>query len=565
MASRTWLALLEANVPGSSAERRIAAVALTELLVELASAPLVAERDVKSRSKLPPLGVVKEMESALQSEQRPELAATAVLGAVNENARRFGVRAGQTIAEACALVAHLVVREVRQRDVQAALGRVAELALAFGATVAFEAPDTVWVDITGAAHLWGGEASLAAELSSRVRALGHVARVAVASGPRLAQAFAHWAPPGAGPERAVVVSGRRTRELVAQLPLRALPIDEERAAWFVRLGVLTVGDLAAIPRAAAAARLGDDASRVLDLCEGRDTEPLVAYVPPGVPVEETSWDEPVNGTEPLLFVLRGLAARLSARLAGRGEAAQKLALVVQLDRAVAELEGVPSERTLLFDLASPLWREEEIRRVVGSRLERTKLGAPSLALRLEAPAVIRAIGRQLDLSRVSRGVTTEKGALSLSVVLAELAADIGKDKVGVLSLADAHRPETQSVLAPALDDAPVAPRPPRRTQPKKSLHKARPRSLGGAPTRLLPRPVRIESALHPGATLRIDHRLYTIASMRFERRLDGVEWWAAPVSRDYLRLWLESAEGGFEALVYVDKRSGARWLQGAFD
>ena len=536
---------------GSSAERRVAAVVLPELLVELASGPIF-----ERAAKAPPLGVV------MRTETGDELAATAVLDAVNAAARRFGVRAGQTIAEACALVAHLVVREVKESDVQAALARIAEVALSFGATVAFEAPDTVWVDITGAAHLWGGEAALAAELSSRVRGLGHTARVAVASGPRLSRAFARWGPPGAGPERTILVPERRTRELLSELPLRALPIDAERAAWLVRLGVLTVGDLAKLPRRAAATRLGDGASRILDLCEGKDTEPLVAYVPPSTIAEETSWEEPVNGTEPLLFVLRGLAARLSARLAGRGEAAQKLALVVRLDRAVAELEGVPAEHTLVFDLASPLWREEEIRRVVGSRLERTRLGAPSLALRLEAPAVIRALGRQLDLSRVSGGVTTEKGAASLPVVLAEIAADIGKNQLGVLALADAHRPEAQSLLAPALGEGP---RGAKKAQPKKGVKKAELRLPTLSPTRLLPHPVRIESALRVGATLRIGHRLYTIEKLGFERRLDGVEWWAAPVSRDYLRLWLAGTDGGFEALVYVDKRSGARWLQGTFD
>jgi protein ImuB len=542
----------------SSAERRIAAVVLPELLVELASARLATGSGPAQRSKLAPLGVVMTAGSAAGQ----ELAATAVLGAVNAAARRFGVRPSQTIAEACVLVANLVVREVSQPEVSATLGRVAEVALGFGATVAFEPPDTVWVDISGAAHLWGSEAALAAELSSRVRALGHAARVAIASGPRLAQAFARWAPPGSGPERAIVVSPERTRARFCELPLRALPLDEERLGWLVRLGVITVGDLAALPRAAAAARLGDDASRVLDLCQGRDREPLVAFVPPSVPVEETAWDEPVSGIEPLLFVLRGLTARLSGRLAGRGEAAQKLALVIRFDAAVARLEGMPCERTLLFDLASPLWREEEIRRVIVARLERTKLGAPSVALRLEAPAVIRALGRQLDLSRVSGGVTGQKGAESLPVVLAELGADIGRENLGVLRLVDDHRPEAQSALAPALESAAAGrPRPPKKTRPEQGLKKTQ----LCMPTRLLAEPLQLDAALRPGATLRIDHRLYTIERVRFDRRLDGVGWWQAPVARDYLRLWLQGSEGGFEALVHVDRASGARFLSGIAD
>jgi protein ImuB len=546
---------------GSSAERRIAAVVLPELLVELASARLAVGPGGARRPKLVPLGVVMTQGASAGE----EIAATAVLGAVNAAARRFGVRPSQTIAEACALVANLIVREVCEPEVSATLGRVAEVALGFGATVSFEAPDTIWVDISGAVHLWGSEAALAAELSSRVRALGHAARVAISSGPRLAQAFARWSPPGPGPERAIVVAPERTRALFSELPLRALPIDQERLGWLVRLGLITAGDLAALPRAATAARLGNDASRVLDLCEGRDREPLVAYVPPSIPVEETSWDEPASGIEPLLFVLRGLTARLSGRLAGRGEAAQKLALGIRFDPAFARLEAICPERTLVFDLATPLWREEEIRRVVVARLERTKLGAPTVALRLEAPAVIRALGQQLDLSRVSAGITGEKGLESLPVVLAELGADIGKENVGVLGLVDDHRPEAQSALVPALDPPPAA-------RPRTRAKQARLRKTGApsawpgrAPTRWLAQPLRIGAALRPGATLRIDHRLYTIERVRFDRRLDGVGWWQAPVARDYLRLWLQGSEGGLEALVHVDRASGARFLSGIDD
>jgi hypothetical protein len=88
----------------------------------------------------------------------------------------------------------------------------------------------------------------------------------------------------------------------------------------------------------------------------------------------------------------------------------------------------------------------------------------------------------------------------------------------------------------------------------------------GAPTRFLPKPIAIDAALRIGATLRIDHRLYTIDRVRFVERLEAVEWWtAAPVARDYLRLWLSGREGGLEALVYVDRDSGKRFLHALCD
>jgi protein ImuB len=495
---------------------------------------------------------------------RPAPPAGAVLSAVNDAGKRFGIRAGQTVAEAYAIVAHLVIREISRGDVAARLGEIAEVAMGFGPTVAFEAPDTVWVDVTGAQHLAGGEEALALELGARVRALGHIVRVAVSNGPLLAQAFARWG--RTNREGSIVVPSHESALRIGGLPVRALPVAAELAAWLVRLGVHTVADLARLPRSATASRLGDDAARVLDLVEGRDASPLVAYVPPSMPKETTSWDAPVDGVQALLFVLRGLVSRLGARLEGRGEAVQALCLVLEHDKSVARLEGVPEKTKLHFDLASPLWRAEELFRVISSRLNRARLGAPTLAMSLEANAVTRALARQLSLSRYAAGLggSSAKGPETLPVVLAELAADLGKDKVGILKLEGSHKPEAKSRLVPVSPE--VLSRGLVKARTKTSADEVLSASLAHAPTRLLSRPITIDSPLRPGATLLLDHRLYSIESVTFDHRLESVEWWTdSPAARDYVRLWLRGANGGMEAVVYVDRVSGVRMLHGVCD
>jgi protein ImuB len=297
------------NEGAKSAERRVVAIVLPDLLTELAESSSARASADPGRGLHCPLGVLLVDAS---SKDKPAPPAGAVFTAVNDAAKRFGIRAGQTVAEAYAIVAHLVVREVSQGDVAARLGEIAEIAMGFGPTVAFEAPDTVWVDVTGAQHLAGGEEALALELGARVRALGHVVRVAVSNGPLLARAFARWG--RTNREGSLVVSSHETAVRIGELPVRALPIGVDLSAWLVRLGVHTVAELARLPRSATASRLGDDAARALDLAEGRDESPLVAYVPPAMPKEETSLDAPVDGVQALLFVLRGLVAGLGARL-----------------------------------------------------------------------------------------------------------------------------------------------------------------------------------------------------------------------------------------------------------
>jgi protein ImuB len=558
--------LAEAKMSGAShsalQERRIAAIYLPNLLSELGSEGATV-RGAK------PLGVVLRS----STEAQEELSAAARLDAVNAAAYRFGVREGQSIAEACAMVANLTVRKIVHGDVQAALERLAEMALAFGATVSFSVPDTVWVDVTGASHLWGGEEQLGVELLSRVRALGHRARLAIASGPVLAKAFARWASlkPGEPEEHGVrSISPRRTAEEFAELPVLALPLAEECRGWLVRLGLLSVGDLAKLPKSAIAARLGEQAPQILELCAGRDPEPLVPFRPPQTLVEKMSWDEPVAGLSPLAFVLRGLSARVSARLSGRGQAAQTLLLTIEHDAINARFRGVAKTTELRFKLGSPLWREDEICRVVASRLERHKLVAPSIGLRLEVPKLTSAVPKQLELSQVMAGATGRVGEGELAVVLAELIADVGETAVGVLSLVDTHRPELKSALVavsePANDERP------RPRGPKKKLHKAVQQGapiwsrLPNPPTRLLAEPVELHAALRVGATLAVGHELYTLERLSFEQRLEAVEWWLRePVRRDYLRLWLKNPNGGLEALVYVERETGRRFLQAVAD
>ena len=555
--------------------RRVLALVLPELLCELAEARLSWGLQRGSAKKSKPLGVVLVAGAAQTKRTSPvsseaeapatQIDATAKLSAVNESARRYGVRAGQSIAEACALVASLVVREVTQAEVQSALGQIAEVGLGLGSNVAVEAPDTVCLDITGSAHLQGGEVALACEFANRVRGMGHSVRIAISDGPRLARAFAQWfMPDAAEPEdRGVcVVPTNRTVTALSALPLLALPISAEIAAWFGRLGVLTIGELRALPKQAVGSRLGEAMLSVSELCAGRDNAPLVAYTPERTIIECNAWDEPVTGSEPLLFVLGGLVSRVSARLTGRGEAAQSLVLTVLYDPGIARFRGEKSEHTLRFKIAVPLHRAEEIRRILSARLSRLKLAAPSLGLRLEVPKLLPAVSRQLELSQVLAGVTVNAAADDeIPLLIAELAAELGEEKVGTLKLVDSHRPEAKSKLSQA-ELAP--PRPAKHAR----LRKIEPSfaELPGAPTRLLSEPCELHAPLRAGISLAIDRSLYTIEHLRFEQRLEAVEWWGhAPVTRDYVRLWLQGTSGGFEAVAYVDRNTGRRYLQAVAD
>lgn len=627
--------------------RRIVALWLSDLLCELVVSQRLPKPSARSGGKLTaspvrrgaPFGVVvvggDSRESVELSAPLPSEAGclpTYRLAAVSVAAQRLGITKGQTVAEARAMVAGLEVRGLSLERIHAELEAVAEVALGFGITVATQPPlsrseswlvakrsqkpvdserlvrelDTVWVDISGTAHLFGGEAELLVELASAVAELGHTVRLGLAEGPILAQALARWS---LSERREVGVRASATR--VAALPIVALPLDVERAAWLMQLGLDTWGQLAALPPAAVASRLAGspsvaahlaaacvvDAGLLLELCRGIDSTPLVPYRPPQALTEALEFDTPVEGLPPLLFVLRGLCARLSARLAGRGEAVSALRVTVTLDAPVARLVGKASRLEFVCELASPHWREQELFRLLSARLGRIALEAPAKALRITADQVTERMARQLEFSRpVGAGRDGGRDEGELPLLLSELVGDLGSERIGVLRQVDSHRPEAQTRLVlprgtPAASRArgkatrrgamlrsggePPVPDSPRdvlaaETGPREEQLTFLPR-IGGprsfrAPVRIFPRPIPIKAALRPDHSIFVEERAFTVLRVDFERRLEAVEWWSRlPTARDYYRLLLRGQEGVLEALVYVDRRSGARYLQGIYD
>ncbi len=518
---------------------RCLAITLPDLLCELAALGRESRVGVGGALSLDaPLAVVVAA--------RPEeLRASARLSAVSLRARKAGVYAGQRASVARALLASLEVVRVSPDEVRAALARIAELGLRFCPTVALEGDDTVLLDVTGVGHLHGGEETLVHEVAERVRALGHRVRAALAEGPRIARAVAlHGEDP-----RAVVPPGDERRAM-AKLPLLALPIPEDVRAFFAKTGLLSVEDLRARPRVAVAGRLGPAAADVLSLLDGEDRAPLAPYAPSQALVEELSWDDGVTGTEPLLFASRGLLARLSARLEGRGLATRALSVTLSLDRGVAALEGLSGTHELTVELPLPLWKLADLTRVLRSHLERLALGAPVVRLAIEAAGLGEAPAVQLDLSRDTR--TTPE---ALSVLLAELVGELGEGAVGVFGERSSHLLEERSPLVPLG----AGTRPRRRDEEQLALFDTEPVE---PPTRLLPRLVPLEGKLVPGGLVVLDRRALTVVSVTPLERLEAVHWFrgrSREVTRDAATVVLAD-EAGVVSCVVV-RQKGRTYVQ----
>ncbi len=457
-----------------------------------------------------PGGAVKDERSLLGNTRLDE---------VSPAAYALGVRSGHTIAAARARAATLSVRVVHEGAVSAALARLAEALLSFGATTATSSndgtskalarawskqDDCVWVDTTGCAHLYGGgEEALARKLLARVRALGHACRVGVADGPRIAAQIAWYsredvtrAPPGEG------------ARALGPLPVAALPVDGETLRWLTSTGLRKIADVQALPPKGLGVRLGPNAAEVLALLAGDDRAPLTPYVPPQVPEESVDLEYGVTSTDALVFIAKRLSGMLAARLEGRAMGATKLELVLKLDRALVTDGGAPS-RTVSVSVPVPLVREDELLAVLRAKLESFVVPAPILGAALRAPELAPRGAQALDLF-----VPEARAERALPRLVAELAAELGEGAVGRLSLTNRWSPLDRAVLLPYGVRAEKTPRL---------------ASLEGAsvePTRILPQRKLLASS--PRVTI--------------TRRLEAVEWWKKGFARtDYGHAWLEAA------------------------
>src|ERR1700679_3095171 len=172
------------------------------------------------------------------------------LYAVDEAAADLGLFVGQKATDAMALVPELAVEEADPEGDLASLTALLDWCVRFSPAVAADPPDGLLLDITGVAHLWGGEPALLDDLLARLVGQGIPARAAVAG-----SAGAAWALARFGEDRSVVPPGAEAA-WVAPLPVTALRLAPETAAQLARLGLARIGQPPPLPRAQLARRFG---------------------------------------------------------------------------------------------------------------------------------------------------------------------------------------------------------------------------------------------------------------------------------------------------------------------
>ena len=382
------------------------------------------------------LGIVPSL-AAAPADDRPfatiaEAAGNRLLAAVNPAAAAAGLAPGMPLADALSFFPALATRPAEPQADAAALVRLAEWCGRYSPWTAADLQsgdaDGIKIEITGCAHLWGGEAQLAADLACRLKRQHIAHRIAIAGTLGAAYALARFA---AEEGRPAQPEPDAERAAMAPLPVEALRLDPLTVTGLRRVGLKRIGELYPMPRDALARRFDEGVVRRLDQALGEEPEPLSPLGEAPARRVRLSFAEPILDPTDFAIAIERLTGDLAARLAGEGMGARRL------DLAFHRVDGRVEH--IRIGTARPSRDSKHLAGLLAARLETVDpgLGVEDMILALYAAEPLAA--EQIGLDR-----TANEAKDGIAPLLDRLGAYLGLDALHRLEPHASHIPERAS-------------------------------------------------------------------------------------------------------------------------
>jgi len=516
-----------------------------------------------------------------------------VLTSLSATAEAAGLALGQGLRDATAICPGLLTAPADTLNDARFLASLRRWAGRFSPWVGTEAPAGLLIDLSGTAHLFGGEAAVLAQVAEECEGLGLTVRAGIADTPGAAWGLARFAqvggwaggrlgtaagrsgdaidqearatraravkrrgwerggnppPPlpinggagaGAGlpPGMAIAPPGR-LREALTDLPLAALRLEAETVDRLLRLGLRRVGDLMVLPRAGLTRRFGMDVLRRLDQAMGLEPEPVSPVRPPMHFAVRLTFPDPIGLRTDVEAGLDRLLPPFCDRLRARGRGVRRVVLqAFRADGGVAAVE---------IGLARAADSPDRIRPLLHLKLDQIDAGFGIDCLRLEALATeaMTAVQHRGQIDATEAALSETKAAShALDDLIGRLGARLGAEAVTRLHPAESHVPAKSAQVLMAAWSAP---------HPGPWPASPSPRPL----VMFRPEPVDAPEVPDPPAQFRWRRRVYSVRMAVGPERLQP-EWWLEDPdwrsgARDYWRvevaggerLWLFFGQGG---------------------
>jgi protein ImuB len=353
-----------------------------------------------------------------------------LLAAVNPAAAAAGLAPGMPLADALSFLPGLATTLAKSAEDAAALRRLTEWCGRYSPWTAPDGTDGVRIEITGSAHLWGGEKALAADLMTHLERQCVTGRIAIADTLGAAWAMARFAEAGGG---IIIVPPGEPRAALASLPVEALRLDAITTQGLRRVGLKRVGDLYAMPRDALARRFGEMVARLLDQALDNLPEPLSPLGEVPSRRVRLSFAESITEPADLMLAAERLTADLVVRLAREGTGARRL------DLAFHRVDGRVEHISL--GTARPSRDPRHLAALFRERLDTIDPGLGIEDMILAAYAVEPLPAEQIGLPGHTAGQETS----GIAPLLDRLGNRLGLAAISRLESRESHIPERASV------------------------------------------------------------------------------------------------------------------------
>lgn len=465
----------------------------------------------------------------------------AYLADVNFAARQLGVYADMRLTDARALVPDLQTRTFDPVLSQRLLKICVQWANRFTPWVGQMPNHDLVLDITGCAHLFGGERQLAERIRAALAKRHLAARIAIAGTIGTAWALAHY-----GSETVTLLPDGQEKEALRMLPPAALRLDAPTLALCRKLGFTRIEMLAQLPRNEIRRRIHPDVLSRLDEATGCTGEAVSPARPLPVFNCQQSIAQPITELSAIRYYLAPLVETLCAQLQADGRGAKRV------DLKLTATDGRQLGQSI--QLSKPIALASHILRLFEDRLERLN---HSLVLTygidhiyLCASQAVPLMARQSGFSGLFSSQTSIEVGQAFFSLCDRLGERLGQSHLLRSVPCANHIPERAVSFVPFLG-LPTVP-------------ECDPETPDERPIIMLPRaePVEVIADIPDGPPRRFRwrRRLYTVVRAQGPERL-APAWWqnigkqTEDTTRDYFRV---EDDNGHRFWVYRDALYGER-------
>ncbi len=357
-------------------------------------------------------------------------------------AEEAGLQRGMTLVHARSFCPALLTRPADPGADQRFLKLLARWAARYCPWIGLDGRDGLFLDITGSAHLLGGEEPLLDDIRARLARAGLTARLGLADTPGTAWALSHFSEGIAGPGE--------TLARIGPLPLAALRLPDQTSTALERLGIATVSELYNLPRASLARRFDRDVLHRLDQALGAISEQISPLRDEPSFAVRLTLPDPIGLLDDVMAGARRLVEHLCNELDRAGKGARELKLSFR--RVDQESQAVE------LKLARPMRDPERILALFERGVGSVDAGYGIDMIRLEAVEV-----EELGMRQLDRAGAKEKD--SLDDLITQLGNRVGLENILRFQPVDSHIPERSFKLVPAAYSSPVSAWPSRRPRP----------------------------------------------------------------------------------------------------